>query len=53
MKKGEVFATFHTAEASLKNLTGAACDPFVLTPEYKVVAVTIEKVCRVKQPRNW
>ena len=34
----------NTVEASLNHVTGAARDPFVLTPEYKVVAVAIEKV---------
>jgi formate dehydrogenase major subunit len=44
VKTGEVFATFHTAEAFLNHVTGTARDPIVLTPEYKVVAVAIEKI---------
>jgi formate dehydrogenase major subunit len=44
VRKGEVFATFHTVETFLNNVTGADRDRIVLTPEYKVVAVAIEKV---------
>jgi formate dehydrogenase major subunit len=44
MKPGELFATFHTAQVSLNRLTGPARDHLVQTPEYKVVAVAIEKI---------
>jgi len=47
MKPGESFATFHTAHAFLNRLTGPARDSIVLTPEYKVVAVRIEKLADV------
>jgi predicted molibdopterin-dependent oxidoreductase YjgC len=42
-----LFATFHTAHAFLNRLTGPARDSIVLTPEYKVVAVRIEKLAEV------
>ncbi len=44
IKTGEAFATFHTAEAFLNNVTGWNRDTTTLTPEYKVVAVAIERV---------
>jgi formate dehydrogenase major subunit len=44
VKTGEAFATFHTVEAFLNHVTGSERDPVALTPEYKVVAVAIEKV---------
>jgi formate dehydrogenase major subunit len=43
VKTGELFATFHTAQASLNFVTGPYRDRRVLTPEYKVTAVRIEK----------
>lgn len=43
VKPGELFATFHTTESFLNRLTGPGRDNRVLTPEYKVVAVNIEK----------
>jgi formate dehydrogenase major subunit len=43
VKSGEVFATFHTVEAFLNQVTGANRDSVALTPEYKVVAVALEK----------
>jgi formate dehydrogenase major subunit len=43
---GELFATFHTAEVFLNRLTGIGRDDIVHTPEYKVVAVRIEKLAR-------
>lgn len=42
--RGELFATFHTIEAGLNNVTGPHRDKFVDAPEYKVVAVRIDKV---------
>jgi formate dehydrogenase major subunit len=43
VKPGELFATFHAPEVFLNNLTGPYRDKVVMTPEYKVVAVRIEK----------
>jgi formate dehydrogenase major subunit len=43
IKSGELFATFHTADVFLNRLTGAGHDSIARTPEYKVVAVRIEK----------
>jgi formate dehydrogenase major subunit len=40
----ELFATFHSPEISLNNLTGPHRDNLTMTPEYKVVAVSVEKV---------
>lgn len=44
MKKGEVFATFHRAQAFLNHITGPYHDSLTKTPEYKVTAVRIEAV---------
>jgi formate dehydrogenase major subunit len=44
IKPGELFATFHTADVFLNRLTGTGRNNVVRTPEYKVVAVRIEKV---------
>jgi formate dehydrogenase major subunit len=43
MKPGELFATFHSAEVFLNNLTSPHRDNVVMTPEYKVVAVSVER----------
>jgi formate dehydrogenase major subunit len=43
VKPGELFATFHTAEAFLNYVTSPHRDHHVKTPEYKVTAVRIEK----------
>lgn len=43
VKPGELFATFHTIEAALNQLTSPHRDNTVMTPEYKVVAVSIER----------
>jgi formate dehydrogenase major subunit len=43
VKTSELFATFHTAQVSLNFVTGPYRDRQVLTPEYKVTAVRIEK----------
>jgi formate dehydrogenase major subunit len=40
---GELFATFHAAEVFLNRLTSPQRDRVVLTPEYKVVAVAVER----------
>jgi formate dehydrogenase major subunit len=44
IKPGELFATFHTPDVFLNRLTGTGRDSVVHTPEYKVVAVRVEKV---------
>lgn len=41
MKSGEVFASFHTAEAFLNRVTSTERDHYVQTPEYKVTAVRL------------
>jgi formate dehydrogenase major subunit len=47
VKRGELFATFHTSEVFLNRLIGPGRDNVVHTPEYKVVAVRIEKLSPV------
>ena len=44
VKQGELFATFHTAEVFLNNITSPYRDRYVLAPEYKVTAVRIDKI---------
>ena len=44
VKPGELFATFHVAEVFLNQLTSPHRDRVVMTPEYKVVAVALERV---------
>ena len=44
VKQGELFATFHTAEVFLNNVTSPYRDRYVLAPEYKVTAVRIDKI---------
>ena len=43
VRAGELFATFHGTDAFLNTLTGPCRDRLAHTPEYKVVAVNIEK----------
>lgn len=43
LRPGELFATFHDPEIDLNRITGAGRDRQVMTPEYKVVAVRLEK----------
>jgi formate dehydrogenase major subunit len=43
IRPGELFATFHTAEARLNSVTGANLDGTTGTPEYKVTAVRMRK----------
>jgi formate dehydrogenase major subunit len=43
VKRGELFATFHTAETFLNRVTGPHRDRLAGTPEYKVTAVRVEK----------
>jgi formate dehydrogenase major subunit len=44
MRPGELFATFHTADTFLNDVTSSHRDTTVDTPEYKVTAVRIERV---------
>jgi predicted molibdopterin-dependent oxidoreductase YjgC len=44
VKPGDLFATFHATDVSLNQLTGPQRDAQVQTPEYKVVAVSLEKL---------
>jgi formate dehydrogenase major subunit len=44
IKAGQLFATFHATEVALNQVTGPDRDAEVQTPEYKVVAVKIEKL---------
>lgn len=44
VKRGELFATFHDAAIFLNRLTSPNRDRYVQAPEYKVTAVTIEKL---------
>jgi formate dehydrogenase major subunit len=44
MKPGELFATFHTTDAFVNRMTSSGRDNVVHTPEYKIVAVQIEKL---------
>jgi predicted molibdopterin-dependent oxidoreductase YjgC len=43
-KPGVLYATFHTARVFLNELTSSQRDRYTKTPEYKVTAVTVEKV---------
>jgi formate dehydrogenase major subunit len=43
VKRGELFATFHTPETCLNRVTGPHGDRIVGTPEYKVTAVRVER----------
>jgi formate dehydrogenase major subunit len=50
VKAGELFATFHTCDVFLNRLIGPGRDNVVHTPEYKVVAVRVEKLARDENP---
>ena len=43
VKPGVLYTTFHFPEIMVNTITGDACDEESLCPEYKVVAVNIEK----------
>jgi formate dehydrogenase major subunit len=51
MKPGELFATFHTTDAFVNRMTSSGRDNVVHTPEYKIVAVQIEKLPAVTLTR--
>ncbi len=44
IRQGELFATFHSPRIFLNRITSPNRDRFVQTPEYKVTAVTIERL---------
>lgn len=44
IKKGTVFATFHTTDAFTNLLTGSGYDAVSKTPQYKLTYVSLEKV---------
>ena len=44
IRPGELFATFHTVDTFLNDVTSSERDKTVGTPEYKVTAVRIERV---------
>ncbi|HEX7516647.1 MAG TPA: formate dehydrogenase subunit alpha [Chthoniobacterales bacterium] len=50
VKPGELFATFHTTQVFLNRLTSPERDNIVHTPEYKVVAVRLEKAAAGVSP---
>ena len=43
VRSGELFATFHTGETFLNEVTGPCRDRVVMTPGHKVVAVNVER----------
>lgn len=43
LRTGDLFATFHTVEAALNQLTSPYQDPLTRTPEYKRVAVRLTR----------
>lgn len=47
VKPGILFTTFHFPEQMVNNITSNVCDADTLCPEYKVVAVDVEKRVRV------
>ena len=50
IKRGELFATFQTAETLLNAVTGPHRDAITATPEYKVTAVRIQKTVQLESP---
>jgi formate dehydrogenase major subunit len=44
LKKGEVFSTFSSNQVFINKITSPFRDNYVLTPEYKITAVQIEKI---------
>jgi formate dehydrogenase major subunit len=46
VRPGELFATFHTTQVFLNQLTGPYRDSVTGTPEYKVTAVAVHKFDR-------
>ena len=55
VKPGILYTTFHFPEAIVNNVTGHGCDADTMCPEYKVVAVDVERISastgkKIKQP---
>ena len=55
VKPGILYTTFHFPEAMVNNVTGHGCDADTMCPEYKVVAVDVERISastgkKIKQP---
>lgn len=46
VKSGELFATFHTSDVFLNEVTGPFRDRITETPEYKVTAVRVERASK-------
>lgn len=46
VKPGELFTSFHDPSVMLNNVTGPVRDRFTLAPQFKVTAVTVEKIDR-------
>jgi formate dehydrogenase major subunit len=44
VNEGELFASFHDPDVMLNYATGPTRDRFTLAPEFKVTAVTLEKL---------
>jgi predicted molibdopterin-dependent oxidoreductase YjgC len=42
--RGMVFVPFHFSENMINLLTNPAMDPIAKTPEFKICAVTVEKI---------
>jgi formate dehydrogenase major subunit len=51
VQPGELFATFHDTQVSLNKVTSPNRDRHSMTPEYKVVAVGVEKVAEEVKER--
>ena len=47
VRPGVLFTTFHFPEAAINHLTSGVLDPDCMTPEFKVVAVSIAKASRM------
>jgi formate dehydrogenase major subunit len=47
LRPGHAFATFHSSNALLNAVTGPGRDRHTSTPEYKVTAIRIEKLCHL------
>ncbi|MSU37189.1 MAG: formate dehydrogenase subunit alpha [Pedosphaera sp.] len=55
VKSGILYTTFHFPDAMVNNVTGQGCDADTMCPEFKVVAVDVERVSpstrkKIKQP---
>lgn len=50
VKKGEAFSTFNNNKIFINKITSSLRDNYVLTPEYKITAVHIEKITCANGP---